>query len=277
MRQPLAKRQLLKERDVPMSTFPARWCARSISVGAAIVLVVMTASCAGTVDVPTEAATPPVPLEAAATAPTVTAFRQTGTASWYGKDLNGRRTASGERFDMYGLSTAHRTLPLGSMIRVTNLENNRSTTVRVNDRGPFIKSRMIDLSYGAARELGFVAEGTATVEIQRLDELPGTTAYTVHAAQYVEEENARLLKERLSAKFETIAIIPEETDLGTVYHVEVGVYPTEEKAELVAGRVMQEGLLPVVIRKDQRAAGPREPAQAGQDNNDEDQRHKRHP
>jgi len=151
---------------------------------------------------------------------------------------------------MRGLSAAHRTLPLGSMIRVTNLQNNRKVTVRVNDRGPFTKSRVIDLSYGAARELGFAAEGTAQVMIERLDEIPGTTPFTVHAAQYVEKENARFLKERLAPKFEIISIIPGETNLGTLYHVEVGVYATEEKAELVAGRVTQEGLEPVVIRKD---------------------------
>jgi rare lipoprotein A len=192
----------------------------------------------------------PAQSVAKAIAPTAVAFRQVGTASWYGKDLHGKRTASGELFDMYGLSAAHRTLPFGSMIRVTNLGNDKNIAVRVNDRGPFIKSRVIDLSYGAARELGFAAEGTAQVVIERLDELPGTKPFTVHAARYAEEENARLLKERLSAKFEIISIIPGETNLGTLYHVEVGAYATEEKAELVAGRVMREGLEPVVIRKD---------------------------
>jgi rare lipoprotein A len=232
--------------------------ARGLNLGAAIVLVVMTASCAGTLDVMLEPDSPTVPAVAAAiapttitpTAPTAAAFRQTGTASWYGKDFHGRRTATGDLFDMQGLSAAHRTLPLGSLIRVTNVENNRNITLRVNDRGPFIKSRVIDLTYGAARELGFAAEGTAQVVIERLDELPGTTPFTVHAAQYVEEENARLLKERLSAKFEIISIIPGATNLGTLYHVEVGVYATEEKAEIVARRVTQEGLEPVVIRKD---------------------------
>jgi rare lipoprotein A len=214
-----------------------------------MVLVVMAASCAGTAVVMQEVVSPPVPTGAIAPkAPA--AFRQQGTAFWYGKEFHGRRTASGELFDKDGLSAAHRTLPLGSMIRVTNLENNRNITCRVNGRGPFIKNRVIDLSYGAARELGFAADGTAQVVIERLDEIPGTASFTVHAAQYVEKENAKLLKDRLSAKFEIISIIPEETNLGTLYHVEVGVYATEEKAELVAGRVAQEGLEPVVIRKD---------------------------
>jgi rare lipoprotein A len=253
MRRPPAKRPLPKERDVPMSTCSARYSARDLSLGAVIVLVGMLASCAGiidTIDVAPEPVTPPVQAVNASPVPAVPVFRQQGTASWYGKDVHGRRTASGELFDRNSLSAAHRTLPLGSMIRVTNLDNNKSTTVRVNDRGPFIKNRVIDLSYAAARELGFVADGTAQVSIERLDELPGTTPFTVHAAQYVEEENARLLKERLSAKFEVISIIPGETNLGRVYHVEVGVYGTEEKAEIVAGRVAQEGLEPVVIRKD---------------------------
>jgi len=255
MRLPV-KRLLHKEQDVSMRTCSARYCARDLSLCAVIVLVGMLASCAGTIDmidVVPEPVTSPVPTVAAlaSTAPAVPAFQQKGTASWYGKELHGRRTASGELFDMNGQSAAHRTLPLGSMIRVTNLNNNRNIIVRVNDRGPFIKSRVIDLSYAAARELGFAAEGTAQVLIERLDELPGTMPFTVHAAQYVEEENARLLKERLSAKFEVISIIPGETNIGVLYHVEVGVYPTEEKAELVAGRVAQEGLEPVVIRKDQ--------------------------
>lgn len=228
----------------------ARCCTQGFRLCSAIVLVAMVASCAGTVDVPPGPVSPLVPSVAVGAAPSVTAARQTGVASWYGKDFHGRRTAGGEQFDKDGLSAAHRTLPLGSMVRVTNLENSRNITLRVNDRGPFIKSRVIDLSYGAARELGFAAEGTAQVMIERLDEIPGTTLFTVHAAQYVEKENARLLKERLSAKLEIISIIPGETNLGKLYHVEVGVYPTEEKAELVAGRVEQEGLEPVVIRKD---------------------------
>lgn len=247
MRPPQVKRPLLKERGVP----PSMGFARGFSLCASLVLVAIAASCAGTVGVMPEPSSPPVTAPAAAVSLTVVASRQIGTASWYGKELHGRRTASGDIFDKQGLSAAHRTLPLGSMIRVTNLENNRSTTVRVNDRGPFVNSRLLDLSYGAARELGFAAAGTAQVRIERLDELPGAGHFTVHAAQYVEEENARLLKERLSAKFEIISIIPGATNLGTLYHVEIGVYATEEKAELVAGRVAREGLEPVVIRKDQ--------------------------
>ncbi len=87
----------------------------------------------------------------------------TGVASFYGSDFHGKLTANGEVFDMYGLTAAHRTLPLNTVVRVTNLANNESLIVRINDRGPYIQGRILDLSYGAALKLGFVAEGTTRV------------------------------------------------------------------------------------------------------------------
>ena len=92
-----------------------------------------------------------------------------GLASWYGKKFHGRRTSSGERYDMYGMTAAHKSLPLPSYVRVTNLENGRSAVVKVNDRGPFHGSRVIDLSYSAAKKIGVVAKGTAMVEVRAID------------------------------------------------------------------------------------------------------------
>ena len=92
-----------------------------------------------------------------------------GTASWYGKRFHGRRTSSGERFDMHAMTAAHKNLPLASLIQVTNLENGRSAVVRVNDRGPFHGNRMLDLSYAAASQLDMVDKGMAKVKIQVLD------------------------------------------------------------------------------------------------------------
>ncbi|WP_395344172.1 septal ring lytic transglycosylase RlpA family protein [Ningiella sp. W23] len=89
-----------------------------------------------------------------------------GNASWYGQKFHGHTTANGETFDMFALTGAHKTLPLPSFVRVTNLENNRSTTIRVNDRGPFHDDRILDLSYGAAKKLGFHKQGTAKVKIE---------------------------------------------------------------------------------------------------------------
>lgn len=99
------------------------------------------------------------------------AFRRlgTGTASYYGRRFHGRRTANGERFDMNALTAAHRTLPFGSIVRVTNPANGRSVTVRINDRGPFISGRVIDLSRAAARRIGMIRRGHAPVEIELLE------------------------------------------------------------------------------------------------------------
>ena len=91
-----------------------------------------------------------------------------GTASWYGPGFHGRKTASGERFDQDGMTAAHRNLPLGSLVRVTNLENGRKVTVEINDRGPYIRGRVIDLSRGAARRLGMVQDGLAEVRVEVL-------------------------------------------------------------------------------------------------------------
>jgi rare lipoprotein A len=217
-------------------------------------------ACAGReVPLASPAATTPAPVTAPAevpvSAPAPVAkpkdiYRETGVAAWYGQDLHGRKTASGEVFDMYGLSAAHRTLPLGTVVIVTNLDNLRSITVKINDRGPFLKSRFLDLSYGAANALGFVAQGTARVRIETLDAVRDPVQYTIQAAVFIEEENARVLKERLDTKFETVSIVPFETNIARFYRVRVGAYASEDRAEQVAGKLMLEGLEPIVVRKD---------------------------
>ncbi|HKQ98460.1 MAG TPA: septal ring lytic transglycosylase RlpA family protein [Candidatus Polarisedimenticolia bacterium] len=98
---------------------------------------------------------------------------EVGIASYYSETLQGRRTASGEPYDKRALTAAHRTLPFGSRVRVTNLANGLSVVVRINDRGPHVKGRMIDLSYAAARELHFIDQGTTRVRLEALDHGPG--------------------------------------------------------------------------------------------------------
>jgi len=193
----------------------------------------------------------------AQTAPSVSApevqeefYREVGTASWYGGEYHGKKTANGEVFDMYGISAAHRILPFGTMIRVTNLDNAKSINVRINDRGPLIKSRILELSYGGAKELGFVERGTARVVLETADVVRGPAQYTVLAAVYTEEENAQTLKYRLSRKFETVTIAQLETNITTFYTVRVGAYATRERAEQIISRLRLEGLEPMVIRKD---------------------------
>lgn len=114
---------------------------------------------------------------------TDTKIVQTGVASWYGKQFHGNKTSTGETYDMYAMSAAHTTMPLPSYARVTNLENGKSIIVRVNDRGPFLHSRIIDLSYAAAKALGYVDKGTAKVRVERLTfaEIRGEGGSTVSA------------------------------------------------------------------------------------------------
>lgn len=177
-------------------------------------------------------------------------YRETGVSSWYGKDFHGRKTANGETYDMYGLSAAHRTLPLGASIRVTNLDNYKTVKVKVNDRGPFARNRVLDLSYGAAKELGFVAQGTTRVRIETVEPIRDSAQFTVQAGAFVEEGNAKQLKQRLSRRFDSVSIVSSESNVGKFYRVRVGSYSSEEKAELVASKLTLEGLEPIVMRKD---------------------------
>ncbi len=188
-----------------------------------------------------------VPTISAADAPL---YRETGIASWYGGDLQGRTTASGEVFDMYGLSAAHRTLPLGTVITVTNLDNSRNITLKVNDRGPFVRTRVLEVSYGAARKLGFASKGTATVRIEARVPAGDADVFTVQAAVFSEEENAKMLRERLQRKYEVVTIVPFESNAGKFYRVRVGAYASQEKAERIASKLTLDGLEPVVVRKD---------------------------
>jgi len=96
-------------------------------------------------------------------------YVEEGVASWYGQRFHGKRTASGERFDMYAFTAAHRTLPFGSIVRVVRTDTGGSVYVRINDRGPFVKKRILDLSYAAARQLGIIHSGTAPIHIEVID------------------------------------------------------------------------------------------------------------
>ena len=96
-------------------------------------------------------------------------YVETGTASWYGTKFHGQNTANGEVYDLYGMSAAHKTLPLPAYVRVTNLDNKRTVVLRVNDRGPFYSDRIIDLSYAAAKKLGYAETGTARVKVEGID------------------------------------------------------------------------------------------------------------
>ena len=144
----------------------------------AVMGLLLLAACAEQALPPPATASLPPP---AATAPDQPFFTQVGTASWYGGFHHGRKTASGERFNMNDLTAAHRAVKLGTVLRVTNLDNGRTTTVRVNDRGPYVNNRIIDLSAAAARELGMKQDGLARVRIEAYvaDQVPGGPAVAV--------------------------------------------------------------------------------------------------
>ena len=133
-------------------------------------------------------------------------YREEGISSWYGAKFHGRRTSSGESFDMYKLTAAHRSLPIPVFARVTNLNNGLSTIVKINDRGPFHEDRIIDLSFAAAVKLDFHNSGTARVRVETLTEaspaeqvLPKDNAYFLHAGRFATAEEARQALQKLIA------------------------------------------------------------------------------
>lgn len=137
---------------------------------------------------------------------TADGYREVGVASWYGKDFHGRKTANGERYNMYAMTAAHKLLPLGTKVRVTHLGNGRSIVVRVNDRGPFVGNRIIDLSYGGAQKLGMLGTGTARVRVEALEGVGGARPGDMDGRFYIQiaalsnESSAQALVRRLRGR-----------------------------------------------------------------------------
>jgi len=178
-------------------------------------------------------------------------YREAGYASWYGEEFHGRPTSSGEIFDMYSLTAAHRTLPLGTTAQVTDPESGKSVTVRINDRGPFVPERFLDLSYGAARALGLAEKGVAWVRLEawpRLKDL-SSRRYTVQVGAFLQEENARRLRTRMEA-YGPSTIQIYRTNRGTFYRVRVGQFQEEEQANALSRKLRREGLVPLVVCAD---------------------------
>ncbi len=121
----------------------------------------------------------------------------TGYASWYGHPYHGRRTSNGETYDMNTMTAAHRTLPFDTVVKVSNLSNGKAVTVRINDRGPFVKDRIIDLSYLAAKQIDMVGPGTARVNLEILKSVPNPFPLAIQVASFREEANARKLQTEL--------------------------------------------------------------------------------
>jgi rare lipoprotein A len=198
---------------------------------------------------------PPVRVNVpAAPAPVPGAYVEEGIASWYGVPFHGRRAANGEVYDMNQLTAAHRTLPFGSLVRVTNLDNGRQTEVRITDRGPFVQGRIIDLSFAAARAVDMVGPGLAHVRLELLSlgpVSPGEGNFTVQVGAFTQRGNAERLRDRLMGQYAPIFIQDYDAPNGYFYRVRVGRVPTQQDAEQLAARLKTEQQLSTfVVRLD---------------------------
>ncbi len=212
-------------------------------------------------------------------------WREQGLASWYGADFHGRRTANGERYNMYAMTAAHKTLPLGTQVVVVNQNTGRRIRVRVNDRGPFVAGRVIDLSLAAARALGSAEAGVVPVNLEAV--LPvsafasaGTTgasriapgnaappqlpppqqrlgsppplrgAFAVQVGAFTVENNARRLAARLPVPPGAARVLPFDDNRGIWWRVRVGGYADELEASTAAAAFEESGLSAFVVRED---------------------------
>jgi rare lipoprotein A len=167
---------------------------------------------------------------------------QYGVASWYGPDFHGKPTSSGEVYDMFQLTCAHNNFPLGTTVIVTNVENGRSLELKVNDRGPFVKERIIDVSYAAARILGMWEKGTALVRVEGLGPLiEQVQRYTLQVGSFTDEVRAQKLADQLKRDFQDVHIATVETSTQKYHRVRIGQFETKEPALALAEQLSQMG------------------------------------
>jgi rare lipoprotein A len=178
-------------------------------------------------------------------------FEEEGLASWYGPGFHGRRTANGERYDQNGMTAAHRTLPLGTRVKVTDVDTGREVEVRINDRGPFKRGRVIDLSYAAARKLRMVERGLARVRVESLGR-PGEPVnvkckpldrawLTVQAGAFREPRNAHRFRDRLASMFDHVDVLLDRDGDGDYYRVHVGRFSDVDQARRELNNVRSNG------------------------------------
>jgi len=178
-----------------------------------------------------------------------------GLATYYAEPYHGRRTASGEIFDTYkDLTAAHRTLPFNTVVRVTNQKNGREVDVKINDRGPFVNGRVIDLSVRAAREIDLVRTGVAPVKLKILKQgdirtVASKPTYGVQVGAFESRRSAEQLKQRLQKRYPSVTVQTVEGEK-TMYRVRIGNEPDLQAAEKLASQLRKEELKPFVVRMD---------------------------
>lgn len=171
-------------------------------------------------------------------------YEERGVASWYGKKFHGNPTANGERYDMYGMTAAHKTLPLPTQVEVTNLKNGRKIILRVNDRGPFVHNRLIDLSYAAAQKLDMVETGTTLVNVRAL----GTATKLAEKPILAQTTPPVVVPARTAP-----VVVPTATPLPLIsrqLYVQVGAFGERENAERLMLQLSNEGLQDVFVLTD---------------------------
>jgi rare lipoprotein A len=213
---------------------------RTAAMAAVMLLVILTAACAhrGSTPVSTRPAPPSAQVEEG--------WTEKGIASWYGEPYHGRQTASGEIYDMHAMTAAHKTLPFGAVVKVSRRDTGADVKVRVNDRGPFIEGRIIDLSYAAARSIGLDIDGVAPVKIKVVGHdqyrrpapvpsvAPAEACFWVQVGAFSERERAARVEEELEASGETAVVL---TGLDELWRVRLGPFDEEIEAERTRNRV----------------------------------------
>lgn len=178
-------------------------------------------------------------------------YEEEGIASWYGRDFHGKKTSNGETYDMHAMTAAHKTLPLGTYVKVTRLDNGKETIVRVNDRGPFVKGRIIDLSYKAASEIGIADSGTCRVKIAALGDTVGDKLVTrdyqhgnfmVQVGAFTIKSNAAKLRDNLLLRYSNVSITTYDRGDTVFYRVRIGGATTLKQAERLKNRLETEGV-----------------------------------
>jgi len=176
-----------------------------------------------------------------------------GRASWYGAPFHGRQASNGETYDMYKFTAAHRTLPFNTMVRVTNMTNGKSTTVRITDRGPFVDNRIIDLSYAAAKQIESIGPGVVPVQLEILSAIdPNDGTFTIQVGAFKDKTNAEKLVRRLSKDYPSVDLQSFHSPKGEAfYRVHVGKISGEDAAKKMSEELhAREGVKPLIFRMD---------------------------
>lgn len=210
-----------------MPTEPSRRTARHLRFSAAVLFCLYLQGCTTT---PPVDRFPGYPI----------GFTERGTASWYGPGFHGNKTANGERYDMHRLTAAHRTLPLGSIAVIRSMTTGRQVTVRINDRGPFARGRILDLSLAGAQALAMTGNGTDEVELRVVGYTPrpeGMGALRIQVGAFGDVQNARSLLVRIHADYPGGRISAIDTPDGRRYRVQIGQFADEADAQRAAVRL----------------------------------------